>query len=339
MYIIPFYTKLRRTQLQLASPTKGQEPPRGVIPQAPLNQQWGGVGHRTGVTARLKVASGMEKITMDHTLFCSRACISNCPTSPGPRPKVSDLTRAMSSLLVLHERDALGADPTISKKVSLSLGTNLVGRETIGVVDKRLSRKQLEVRIGANGYFVKRTGPNASFLQNGKAITDLELNVECRILPKSVIWLSRDPSTLSYTHPVSVHLAVAPLLPPSAAAPALAPHVPPAPALAPPLSSSPGSTLPSSRGVWEVLLGGVYKAYESAAVQHSLEEAFIARLPPHHPHHYHAETRHTETLAFAHMLRLHTRTCSHHTSLPRPGGFLTHTQLLVLDSVTTQKQR
>ena len=67
----------------------------------------------------------------------------------------------MTNLRVLVASDAASANPTVTKSVPLPVGTTAVGRDLIGVADKRLSRKQLEVHVSDSGSVaVTRLGAN-----------------------------------------------------------------------------------------------------------------------------------------------------------------------------------
>ena len=65
---------------------------------------------------------------------------------------------------------------SVSRDIPLAAGqTTCVGRELLGINDKRLSRKQLDVQVGAS-VTVTRVGANASFVQRAADDVPTELH-------------------------------------------------------------------------------------------------------------------------------------------------------------------
>jgi hypothetical protein len=168
---------------------------------------------------------------------------------------------------------------TVTKGISLDAdGTATIGRDDLGIVDKRLSRKQIKIRVAPDGILhVTRVGPNASFLQIDKTRQEeLEQNVQRQWPPSAIVYLSRDPSTQACTYPIKIATAT----PPAAHVPVSTTSASPTPVYAAHAAmSAPPDAVPAD-GVWEVLLGGAFTAYESTDVQRSLEEAFHVGCRP-----------------------------------------------------------
>lgn len=138
-------------------------------------------------------------------------------------------------------------------------GATPIGRESLGIADRRLSRKQLIVSALPGGNFtVQRTGPNPSFYQAGSS-EKIELAKEAIVpLPAgALIFLAQHPDTREFQYPsrVIIHNGG------GSAAPAEARPSPPT-ANVPP-------------GVWQVKLGGAFKPYDPP-VQAALEAAFMS---------------------------------------------------------------
>ena len=139
-----------------------------------------------------------------------------------------------------------------------------VGRELLLINDKRLSRKQLQVHIGAS-ISVTRLGANASFIQAaaGEEHTELPRDESVTLQPSAILWISQQPDSREYQYPARIAMVADAADPPAVSAPADAalPAAPPAPAPAP--------------GVWHVRLGGAFRPYDPP-VQLALEAAFMA---------------------------------------------------------------
>ncbi|KAL1529207.1 hypothetical protein AB1Y20_000163 [Prymnesium parvum] len=166
-----------------------------------------------------------------------------------------------TTVQLLDAADAFSAAPTVKNTVVLADSPAIVGRQVVGIDDKRVSRTQLRLRAEDTRLFATRLGPAASFVQSSAADAPVELpkDEERPLQPHAIVWLSKDPKTGAFAHPLrfiaSPLVAPAPTPPASAAAEDAQPAEPPA-------------------AVWQVWLNRSFQPYESPHVQRSLEEAF-----------------------------------------------------------------
>ena len=101
-----------------------------------------------------------------------------------------------------------------AQSISLPPGTHAVGRELLGLVDKWISRKQLQLTLPTEGRvsMLKVTGANPSILQSavgaGQVLTKSTPAV--RVGPADVIWLGRVQGSSELKHPIRVAPSSAP---------------------------------------------------------------------------------------------------------------------------------
>ena len=95
-----------------------------------------------------------------------------------------------------------------AQSISLPPGTHAVGRELLGLVDKWISRKQLQLTLPTEGRvsMLKVTGANPSILQSavgaGQVLTKSTPAV--RVGSADVIWLGRVHGSSELKHPIRV---------------------------------------------------------------------------------------------------------------------------------------
>ncbi|KAL3931634.1 MAG: hypothetical protein SGPRY_001039, partial [Prymnesium sp.] len=176
---------------------------------------------------------------------------------------------------VLDEKDATCGSPRVRRSLELGVGRHTCGRELLPPpADKRISRTQLHIDVAHDSkVVVRREGQNPSFvLSVGSEVpVELEKGVPHHLLPGSVIWLSRRPVSSLLIHPIDIVPCSVPAHPI-----AILPQEGEAPdASRAPLNARFEDPRPP---VWEVMLGGTFKAYEPS-VQRQLEEAYGVDLP------------------------------------------------------------
>ena len=98
-----------------------------------------------------------------------------------------------------------------SQSIPLPPGTHDVGRELLGLVDKRLSRKQLQLTLPPEGRvsMLKVTGANPSILQSAAGAYQVltKSTPAVRVGPADVIWLGRVQGSSELKHPIRVVVA------------------------------------------------------------------------------------------------------------------------------------
>ena len=104
-----------------------------------------------------------------------------------------------------------------------------IGRETFQINDKRVSRKQVEVRTDGVQIICTRLGGNTSVYTHGGAEHDLVKDTPTTVPDGALLYLARDPNSGTLQHALRLTLA--------SAAPAPAPVPSPAPARRRPAAS------------------------------------------------------------------------------------------------------
>ena len=142
--------------------------------------------------------------------------------------------------------------------VSVSLpavGTVEVGRDDLGITDKRVSRKQLSITVSASGLVsATRVGANASFIQRADQTepATMPLALACEVPPGTVLFLTQHPTAKAFLYPSRI-----------VAAP-------------PPIAARSASSVPHAAAAkWLCRLGQSFRPYDQS-VQDALEAAFLA---------------------------------------------------------------
>ena len=136
---------------------------------------------------------------------------------------------ALCALRLMATFELLQDTTSFAVKASYPLtAATIIGRESLGIADKRLSRKQLIVSELPDGSFtVQRMGPNASFYQAGSSSAKVALPKEAIVpLPAGVLlFLAQHPESGEFQYPARVSVpgggaqpAAAPAASPAAAA-------------------------------------------------------------------------------------------------------------------------
>ena len=178
-------------------------------------------------------------------------CWADYGTTPHSRRlRYERLARASTRMSTFELLDAGGVSVSLP-----AVGTVEVGRDDLGITDKRVSRKQLSITVSASGLVsATRVGANASFIQRADQTepATMPLALACEVPPGTVLFLTQHPTAKAFLYPSRI-----------VAAP-------------PPIAARSASSVPHAAAAkWLCRLGQSFRPYDQS-VQDALEAAFLA---------------------------------------------------------------